>query len=209
MRVERVCDNKIKVSVDGNEARRWNINTKSITQNTPEVQRMFRAAIQMAKEIDFSIDGAKLFVETLSDSDDGVGMMITRIFNENDLQDAIDNCPYPGKLHRNELKPVRNCSVKQIKYIYKFDSFDSVCSAAGEMNDKYRGLSMLYKLDSAYYLYLIPFDESSVSDFELILSEFGIKQIHGQYLHGRLNEYGEVMVEENAVSVLSEYFCKI
>lgn len=212
MRIERVSENKIKVTLDGDEARKNNITVRNISANTPEVQRMFWQAINFAKEnINFSIDGAKLFVETIPTQDDGgIGMTITKVSCEKELEEAVKNCSYKGRIRKNELRPMKQMPPQRIrKHIYKFANFDSVCSVAGELREKYRGVSVLYKLDGAFYLYLIPQDALSLCESELILSEFAQKQVHSQYIHGKLNEYGEVMIDGNAVEVLSEYFCKV
>ena len=62
-------------------------------------------------------------------------------------------------------------------------------------------------MDGMFYLYLVPEDALSAYDADLILPEFSHKVPHGQYVHGKLNEYGEVMIEENSLEVLLEYFC--
>ena len=42
---------------------------------------------------------------------------------------------------------------------------------------------------------------------EAVLGEFGHVVQNGQYMHGRLNEYGKLMIPRNAVGVMEEYFC--
>ena len=69
MRVEKINENKIKVLIGSSEAKELNITEKMIAYNTPEVQRMFRRAIAIAEEsANFYIDGAKLFVDTRTES---------------------------------------------------------------------------------------------------------------------------------------------
>lgn len=210
MKIERINENKIKVLIDDIEAREWNITAGKISENTPEVQKMFWHAIQMAKEsVDFSVDGAKLFVETIPSCESGVGMFITRVCTESELEQAVNNCAYKGKLKRTELRPVKEGALKKRKYIYKFDSFDSACAASGELCRRYEGISVLYKMEEKFYLYLVPADPVSLCEAEIVLSEFAEKIPHGQYIHGRLSEYGTIMIKEDAVEVLSEYFCKV
>lgn len=209
MRIERINENKIKVLIDDVEAKERNITIKNICDNTPEVQQMFWQAIRLAKEsVDFSIDGAKLFVETIPACESGIGMLITKVCSESELEEAVNNCSYKGRLRKSELKPMKREETIQRKYIYCFETFDSVCAAAGELNDRYKGVSVLYKLNEKFYMYLIPAEPISQCEAEIVLSEFAVRQANGQYMHGRLNEYGTVMIENNAIEVLSEYFCK-
>lgn len=207
MRIERVDENKIKVLLDDNEAKEWNITVKNISENTPEVQKMFWHAIRVAKEsIDFSIDGAKLFVETIPSCDSGIGMFITKVCSDAELREAVSRCSYKGKIRRNELRPNTEQPLKLRKCVYRFDDFDSVCDAAKVLKDKYIGMSTLYKLNGEFYLCLIPRGPVSLCETEVVLPEFAQRLSHGQYVHGKLNEYGTKMIEYDAIDVLNEYF---
>lgn len=207
MKVERINENKIKVLIGSNEAKELNITEKMIAHNTPEVQRMFRRAIAIAEEsVDFYINGAKLFVETIPSYTDGIGMLITKVCSEQELEEAVNNCSYKGKIHRSEIPPADGKIRRGRKYIYKFDDFEDVCHASAQIIGRFDGLSSLYKLDERFYLFLIPSDPAFMSDADTILTEFSQKVRHGQYIHGRLNEYGELMICGNALSVLYTYF---
>ena len=208
MKVERVNENKIKVLIDSDEARALNITPAKISENAPEVQKMFWRAIHIAEENgEFSLDGAKLFVETIPSYENGIGMMITRVCSEDELEKAIDNCGYKGKIRRSELRPTESAPKKQRKYIYKFRDFEAVCSAAEQLKGKYFGGSVMYKMGEEFYLYLTPADALSAYESDIILPEFGSKVPHGQYAHGRLNEYGEVMIDKDALEIIDKYFC--
>ena len=140
MRIEKISKDKIKIMIDGNEAKAWNISFKNISENTPEVQKMFWTALRLAeKNVDFSVQGAKLFVEAVKDEseEDGFGMLVTRVCSEEELKTAISNCGYQGRLKRTELKaqPSRQA-------IYRFRDFDAVCYAAEQMADFYEGKSV-------------------------------------------------------------------
>ena len=210
MKIERVNENKIKVYIDDLEAREWNITAGKICKNTPEAQKMFWHAIQLAKEsVDFSIDGAKLFVETIPSVESGIGMFITRVCSESDLEEAVNNCGYKGRLRRSELRPANEEAPKKKKYIYRFEDFDGVCAAAGELSERYFGASVLYKMDEEFYLYLVPEDPVSLCETEITMAEFAQRVPHGQYVHGRLSEYGTVMIPEGAINVLGKYFCEV
>lgn len=207
MEVERISENKIKVLIDNQEAKELNISEKMLARNTPEIQRMFRRAIAIAEErMDFSIEGAKLFVETIPSYTDGIGMLITKVCTERELQTAVDNCSYKGKIKRNEIQRAGGKSRRIRKYIYKFASFDDVCSAANRLNGNIDGISSLYKLDEEYYLYVLPASPIFMTDADTVLTEYSEKVSHGQYIHGRLNEYGTLMIEGNALTVLNKYF---
>lgn len=207
MKIERINENKIKVLIGDEEAREWNLTLKKISENTPEAQRMFRHAIDMAKEsIDFSVDGAKLFVEAIPSFTDGIGMLITKVCNKNELANAISNCSYKGKIRRSELTPPlqRHTPIKQS--IYVFDSFESVCAGARVLSGRYKGVSSLYKLDERFYLHLAPSEALSLCEANTILCEFADRVQGWEYIHGKLNECGILLIEKNAIDIISEYF---
>ena len=208
MRVEKISENKIKVLIDSTEAKELNIDSSMLARNTPEVQRMFRMAIRIAEEsADFYIDGAKLFVETIPSYTDGIGMLITKVCSEGELEEAVNNCSYRGVIRRNEIPSAVTVRKKQLKLIYRFSDFDAVCAAARELCAVYVGDSSLYKLEDMFYLYLAPSDAVSLMEADMILPEFAHKMEHGQFVHGRLNEYGELMIKHDAILVLTEYYC--
>ncbi len=207
MKIERINENKIKVLINHSEAKEWNITLKNISENTPEVQKMFWRAIGMAKEsVDFTVDGAKLFVETIPCDDSGIGMLITKVCNEQELKNAVDSCGYKGKIRHSELK-AKTSRAGGCRSIYRFESFEDVCSAARELKNRYRGLSTLYKMEEKYYLYMVTHDPLTVCETEIILSEFAGKVESSQYVHGRLNEHGSIMIENNTIEVMNQYFC--
>ncbi|MBQ7108872.1 MAG: adaptor protein MecA [Clostridia bacterium] len=207
MKIERVDENKIKVLLDDIEAKEWNVTVKNISENTPEVQKMFWHAIRLAKDsVNFSVDGAKLFVETIPSCESGIGMLITRVCSDKELQRAVENCAYKGKIHRRDLRGETEIREKRRKCIYKFDSFDSVCAGAASLYDRYSGMSALYKMDEEFYLCLVPDGAVSLCEAEIILPEFAEKYKSSQYVHGLLNEHGKVMIKENAVGILNMYF---
>lgn len=209
MRIEKINDNKIRVMINGEEAKAWNISFKSISENTPQVQEMFWEAIRLAeKNVDFSVNGAKLFVEAVKAEDGeegGFGMLITRVCSEAELKEAVDNCSYHGRLKCTSLK--REQEVKAQKYIYRFRDFETVCTVVDEIKGLYQGQSVLYKCEGSFYLYLIPDGACAFAETEAILLEFGSCVRNTLYVHGRLNEYGEKMIAKDAVEVMQEYFC--
>lgn len=208
MRIEKINDNKIKVMIDAAEAKAWNISFKNISENTPRVQEMFWAAMRLAeKNVDFSVDGAQLFVEAVEadDDEDGFGMLITKVCSKDELKNAVENCSYQGRVKQTQMK--RKQSVRAQRYIYRFRDFETVCAAVEELREFYAGESTLYKCEGAFYLYLIPSNPALFSDAEAGLLEFASSMRNTLYMHGRLNEYGEKMIAKNAVEVMQEYFC--
>lgn len=207
MRIEKINENKIKVLIDTDEAKEWNISLNNIASDSPEIREMFKTAIRLAeRDVHFSIDGARLFVEAIPGQTDGFGMLITRIFSDDDLNTAVENCAYRGRIKKRRLYPGREPSVVLGKRIFRFCDFENVCQAAEAIHRDFEGESTLYKYGGSYYMLLIPTDSRIMLSVEKIMLEFSDKQTKTLISHGRLNELGEVMIKSDAVNILVEYF---
>ncbi len=206
MRIERVNEDKIKVMIDGQEAEKLKLSFHNISKNTPEAQRLLRIAIKMAEEnVDFSVHGKKLFVEAVRDVEcDGFGMLITRVANEEELHHAIAHCSYQGTLKKSKVHLA--IEEKGEKGIFCFSDFEHACMAAEELMARFSGISSLYKYQSKFYLCLVSQSCEKMQRFEPILLEFGEKAENSCYMEGRLHEYGELMIGQNALEVMKEYF---
>ncbi len=207
MRIEKINENKIKVLIDTDEAKEWNISVNNMASDSPEIREMFKTAIRLAeRDVHFCIDGAKLFVEAIPGHTGGFGMLITRIFSDDDLNAAIENCAYRGRIKKRHLYPFREPSAPLGKRIFRFCDFEDVCRAAEAIHRDFEGDSTLYKYGDSYYMLLIPADRGIMPCVEKIMLEFSDKQTKTLISHGRLNELGEVMIKSDAVNILVEYF---
>lgn len=207
MRIERISENKIKVLIDTEEAREWKVDIKSMSSNTPEIRDMFWTAIKLAeRDAEFYVDGAQLFVEAIPGKTDGFGMLITKVFSDNELNAAIDNCSYKGRIKRTRLKGVPAERSIIGKRIFRFSDFENVCNAASAISNSFDGESTLYKLADEYYMLIIPDDRLMMLEIEKVMLEFSQRQERTLISHGRLNELADVMIKNNAVEVLAKYF---
>ncbi len=206
MRIEKISDDKLKVMIDGQEAERMNLSFHNISNNTPEAQKLLRIAIKMAEEnVNFSVDGSKLFIEAVQEDDwDGFGMMITKVADEEELIHAIAQCNYRGTIKRSSL--TISAHAQDEKCIFCFYDFENACMAADEIKNCFCGYSSLFKYQSKFYLVLTPENKDGFPMMETVLSEFGEKVENSRYMMGRLNEYGERMIAEHALQIMQEYF---
>lgn len=207
MRIEKIDENKIKVLMDTDEAREWNVSSSNMASNTPEIREMFMTALKLAeRDAEFCIDGARLFVEAIPGHTDGFGMLITKIFSDSDLEEAVSKCPYQGTVRKRQLTFGAGGGKISGKRIFRFREFDDVCRAADAIHNFFEGESTLYKHAGVYYMLLIPENSSMMLRTEKIMLEFSDKQSRTLISHGRLNELADVMIRRNAVDVLIKYF---
>lgn len=208
MRIERVNENKIKVFVNREDSRAWNVNIKKLTDNAPEAQDLFWYAMKQAeKDVAFVADGAQLLVEAVpSATADGFVMTISKLVDETEINEAL------VRGTRTRVRPAEIRVKKKNKmvlpvYIYQFDDFEDLCMAMQRVNGAFYGRSSLYKYREQFYLYLMPFDNFLFFEVENILLDFARRVNDAARFLGYLNEYAQTMIADGAVEIVRQYFC--
>ncbi len=205
MRIERLNENKIKITVCGDDIKMWNVDLKNFTDNTAEAQDMFWFALKQAEQdVNFTVGQAQLLVETMPNGDEGFVMFVSRLENETELAAALIKAGKNAK--QTEFKARRKGRVCPLLRIFKFCDFEDVCKGVGEIHELYMGKSRLIKYMGEFYLELMPLDSFGLFEMENILSEFAEKVKQPLGLQGVLNEHGKIMIARDATSVIANNF---
>ena len=207
MRIERISMNKIKVLVNRDDVRAWNVSLKNFTDNTPEAQELFWFALKRAeRDVDFTVGKAQLLVETLATANDGFVMIISKIDDEAELCETIARSGKSVKMA--EIKLARRPKSQPLLRIFRFDSFDTLCEGLSEINELYIGESRVIKHEDGFYLEIKPQDTFGIFEIENILSEFSEKVKKPTVMQGVLEEHGRVMIDSDAVEIIMKNFVK-
>lgn len=207
MRIERISMNKIKVLVNRDDVRAWNVSLKNFTDNTPEAQELFWFALKRAeRDVDFTVGKAQLLVETLATANDGFVMIISKIDDEAELCETIARSGKSVKMA--EIKLARRPKSQPLLRIFRFDSFDTLCEGISEINELYIGESRVIKHEDGFYLEIKPQDTFGIFEIENILSEFSEKVKKPTVMQGVLEEHGRVMIDSDAVEIIMKNFVK-
>ncbi len=217
MRIERISYNKIKVTLSVDDLERWNVNVNNLSYNNPQAQEMFWDMIRKAEdETGFIVHDSQLIIEAMPTKSGGFTIFVTRV-EGNDGLETIQKY-IKNKLRKTELKvKKKNKNPEPLFIVYAFDGFDDVCSASVRVHDIYTQNSSLYKYKNQYYLALFSnevLDENSgdgISNVDMvttILSEYGAMCSNHSITEGLLNEYGEIIIKDNAIDVLNKHFSK-
>lgn len=205
MKIERMSDNKIKVTVSGDDVRIWNVDLKNFTDNTPEAQDMFWFALKQAEQdVNFTVGQSQLLVETMPAGESGFVMIVSRLENETDVVEALLKAG--KKVRQTEMGIKRRRRALPPVKIYKFDDFEALCRAASELHGLYTGESRLFKYGGAFYLELLPRDSFGFFELENMLSEFAERVKKPFVMQGVLSEHGLLMVECDAVLKIAQNF---
>ena len=205
MKIERMTENKIKITIGNEDIKMWNVDLKNFTDNTPEAQDMFWFALKRAEQdVNFTVGKAQLLVETLEAGEDGFVMFISRLENETELARALIKAG--RQVRRNEIKPNPRRRREPPIRIFKFREFEDICRGVSCISEAFLGASRLWKYSGEFYLELLPVDTFGIFEIENILSEFSEKSKEPFAMQGMLSEYGKVMIENDAVAIICRNF---
>ncbi|HOJ11432.1 MAG TPA: adaptor protein MecA [Clostridiales bacterium] len=207
MKIERISDNMIKVTISSNDLEERNIDLQSLTYNSVAAQELLWDMMEQAElQYGFDFSNSHIVFEPLSDALDGFIITITRLDEDADfesLQKYIKN-----RLKKND--PRIRKKTRRILYpariIYLFNSLDDICDIAEKIQSIFSGESYIYKLKNSYYLILKSIKPFNYRKLEVLLNEYGNKVLSTAFYEGYLNEYGTLMIEKNAINVLASYF---
>ncbi len=208
MRIEKINENKIKVTISLNDLEERNIDLDSINYNSPATQELFWDMMEQAEiQFGFSASDSQLAIEAVPDDGEGFVVIITKLDEDGDfesIQKYIKN-----KFKKTDLRSKKKGSkICSSIVIYSFDNFDDLCVLSNRLRNIYTGESTLYKLKNTYFLILAKnsWSVDNLKMFESLLGEYGTMVQNTSFYEGYLDEYAVTIVECNAIDVINSYF---
>lgn len=198
MKIEKLNENKIKITFNIDDLAEKNIDLYSFMHNAPETQELFWDILNEAeKECGFNVDNSMICVEALTSGAGNFTLIVTKT-NEKPILNANFNSSYKQKKLKLKRK---NISLNSTQNIYQFNSFDDLCDFVKTVDLRKIKDNILYSMKERYYL------ETSNMPFNNILEYASISR-YPFLLEGQLKEYGKVLINQNALQTISKYFIK-
>lgn len=208
MKIEKINDNKIKVTISLNDLAKRNIDLSSLNYNSPATQELFWDMMEQAEaQFGFNAADAQLVIEAVPDSDSGFVVTITKVDEDGDfesIQKYIKN-----RFRKADLRvKKRNKKICSAVSIYSFHDFESLCLLCKRLEGIYSGESTLYKCRETYYLSITRnnYASSNLKQFDLLLNEYGNRVSNVYFYEGYLCEYGQKVIEDNAIDIINKFF---
>lgn len=208
MKIEKINENKIKVTISLNDLEERNLDFNSLNYNSPAAQELFWDMMEQAEVLfGFNASDSQLVIEASPDTDYGFVVTITKLDEDGDfesIQKYIKN-----KFRKTDLKvKKKNRKICSTIMIYSFENFEDLCELCKRIKPMYNGDSSLYKCVNTYYLVLTRnnYIISNPKLFETIINEYGDKVRNVGFYEGYLSEYGTRIIEYNAIEALTTYF---
>lgn len=197
MKIEKLNENKIKITLNSDDLKARNIDVQSFIYNTPESQDLFWDVMREAeKEYGFSVDESMVYVEASATASGIFTLTVTKTSN------SLNSSTLKNKIRKQNYKLKRKVANSPLDHsIYRFDSFDDFCDFCKVVSDKNFEQNALYELENAYYLL------ASNMPNHLIL-EYACKEHNTDILAAKLAEYGKVIASDNAIETIAKAFLK-
>lgn len=198
MKIERLSQDKIRIFLTFDDLTERGIHKDDMWREIPKVHELFSEMMDQAyTELGFDASGP-LAVEVFSLPAQGMVVIVTKGRSHSSLTDDEDELD--DDIYEMEV------TLEQSDIIsYQFEEFEHVIQAAKMINRLLLEGGTLFQYKSRWILQIDPMEMEDARYQTLIalLSEYGEAS---SVTKAVLEEYGKIIIEEDAVKVLCRYF---
>ncbi len=200
MRIEKLAENKIKVTLSAADLTRLNIDIKQLTPASKELHSfLFHLMETVRLETGFNPYNGQVVVEATPFSE-GISVIISKLKSSD------------GNITKEQLRRAKvvKASVKRRSAeadVFFFNSFDDLCGAFMRIEEDAFLHSMLYKIGESY-CFLIK-KESNFPASRHILSEFSAGRSGGSVRAEHVREHGELIAAGKKLAKMAEEIKKL
>lgn len=207
MKIEKLNEDKIRITLDINDLKEKNIDFHSFMSNSLDSQSIFLDMLAQAEEeFGFTTKDYRIMIEALATSDGNFILTVTRLIPDIE-KDSI-------KKKKVKIKR-KSPTLSKDMAVYEFNSFDDFCDFCTSFDSKsltilqksFRSTS-LYLYNSSYYLVLK--DVNATADFLKgfcsHITEFGNFVHKSKLFYNKLSEYGKIVIKKNAIKTCIKHF---
>lgn len=197
MKIEKLNENKIKITLSSEDLKARNIDVHSFIYNSPESQDLFWDVMREAeREYGFSVDESMVYVEASATASGIFTLTVTKTTN------SLNQPGLKNKLKKQNYKLKRKAANTPLdNSLYRFETFDDFCNFCQVAPVKEFEKNSLLELDSSYYLHVSNMPNSHIL-------EYATKEHNAGLLLAKISEYGKTLISENAIEVISKNFLK-
>lgn len=212
MKIEKIAENKVRITLTIDELSQRQITLKDIEQDSVMAQDLFLDLLEESDLNDeFIAEDSQLFVEASSDNESLFVVTITKI----DYMPEISK--YTVKKKKQEKKPLKKPLTKSdhnspdytvASSIYKFSSLDSIFDLSNKIKEEsvFMGTNSLYKYNENYFLV---FGNASIKNKKFIktfalLSEYSSEYYATDLYKTLINEKSQLIIKGKALQQLTK-----
>ncbi|MBE5822239.1 MAG: adaptor protein MecA [Clostridiales bacterium] len=204
MKIEKIDDNKLKIFLSKQDLLDKNIDLYRLSKNSFDTQEIFWDILHEAEmTCDFDLSDSQILVEGNYSVSEGFILTVTKIGNGVNIENNSLRHPPELKVRRKEANIENNVN------IYMFNSFEDFVAFSNKFKrfpQKY--INTLFKYNDKYFLVLYNLNENKKlqNKVHFVLSEYSNHIQNSSLFESRLIEYGEVIIENNAIQKINKYY---
>lgn len=206
MKIEKVNEDKIRITLNTEDLQEKNIDLHSFMANSVESQELFLDMLDEAeKEVGFDTEDYKLMIEALAVSNGTFVLTVTRLSPEEPKE----------KLKRKVNIKRKSPSINKDILIYSFSTFEDFCGFCNSLKEiiicTTKDLSHemnLYFHDDSYYLVIknTNLEYKYLKDFYTSIVEFSHLVHNANLFERKLVEYGNLIMKDTAIDICMQHF---
>ena len=216
MKIEKLNENKLKITFDYKELEENNISVHSFLSNSTESQKLFLAILDIANEdLNFDITNSKISYEAISFDNKNFVVFVTKLKNSSNIQNIsnLDLNLQNFSENNNSFNFIGNDLLNLDNKIdniifYKFENILDVFEFCNFINKSILNFdikSSLYKYNNNMFFIKInieKLDLKAKKSFLSMLSEFKNYINFSKLSLIKLEEFSEILIKNNAIGNL-------
>ena len=197
MKIEKLSEDKIKITITMDDLVARIIDWDSFIYNSPASQDLFwDLMIEAEKEYGFDVNDSMIYVEASASNSGNFTFIVTK--TEEKPQFKVNTPKYS--------KDSEKLKRKKIPYffkngIYKFETFDDVCAFCKTANNKNILDTTLYSYENKYYLKAGMIPATSILEYSEVVKSTSL-------IESRIKEFGNLIIESDVIDTVNMYFNK-
>ena len=198
MKIEKLNENKIKITFDSKYLQDNQISIHSFMSNSIETQTLFMTLLDVAeKEVGFDTENYKITIETLTQNKDIFTLIISRFIEKNKKTSK-------SRLHTHRKIYTFNTNIS----LYKFDTLENIFAFSEYLFQKNPEIFLilqeknsLYFYNNCYFLAIdrLCLDKKILFKITSLFTEFSDYIYISEPTFNKLKECGEMLIEKNAL----------
>ena|GEM_PF-1910940 len=205
MKVEKINENKVKITLSIDELAQRHISLKDLEKDTMKAKQLFLELIEESNlESSFIFEHAQLFVEAATDSNDFFTVTITKI---DDFPDLSKYNLLDEGFNKKSIKKSSTDMSYPIKFnVFSFDNLDNILDMCDilKKTKSFLGKNSLYKLDNRYFLIFSKYSIKNVKFLKTysIITEFCLCNYASELYEVSLREKSKLIISDKALQSL-------
>lgn len=225
MKIEKISDTQIQVTLNHADLKNRDIKISELAYGSTKAQALFRDMMAKAYEdFGFETENVPLMIEAVPLSTDSIMIVVTKVDDPSQIDQKLDAIgerpthrtfkePEEDRMVDLELMDLKEAQVSSsvssetTALMYAFNTLDDVCFTAHHIQHLYFGDNSLYKYNDKYFLILHSNKNTSIHHSMLVslLDEFGQRGHSSDLSEMFLLEHGKIMIKTNAIEIFSKY----